>query len=268
MLFRSHAIPGLLQAVVALRNVAWWSEVTRELPVHEPAPVAVPDPQRRRGTWSEAAARTLLTDAGIPVVPAEPVTSAEQAVRAAGAFDGPVALKISAPEILHKSDIGGVRLDVRAADAAGAYEEVVAAAGAVPADGVLVSPMRSGGVELLVGVVRDPDWGPLLAVALGGVFVEVLGDSALAPLPVSPARARGMLDGLRGAALLHGVRGGAAADLDRVAEVVSRVGDLALAMGEDLASLEINPLWVAGETVEALDAVVTWTGAGAERSGH
>ena len=118
--------------------------------------------------------------------------------------------------------------------------------------------MRSGGTELLVGVVRDPDWGPMLAVALGGIFVEVLKDSALTPLPVTPARARELIEGLRAAPLLSGVRGGTPADLDRIAEVVARVSDLALALGEQLESLEINPLRVDGATVEALDAVVTW----------
>ena len=118
--------------------------------------------------------------------------------------------------------------------------------------------MRRGGTELLVGVVRDPHWGPMLAVALGGLFVEVLKDSALAPLPVSPAQARQMLDGLRGRAVLDGVRGAPPADLDALAALIARTGDLALALGDDLESLEINPLLVDGTTIEALDAVVTW----------
>jgi acyl-CoA synthetase (NDP forming) len=258
-----HVIPGLRQAVVALKNLAWWSEATRDTgtkaaePRHE---LVVPEASARRGPWSEARARGLLADAGIPVVPAELTTSAQQAVKVAAGFDGPVALKIVSPEILHKSDLGGVRLGVSGAeDVAAAYEAV---AGAAPkgadVEGVLVSPMRTGGTELLVGVVRDPQWGPMLAVALGGIFVEVLGDSALSPLPVSPARARELIENLRGAALLRGVRGTPPADFDALAEVVARVSDLALALGEDLESLEINPLRVSGSTIEALDAVVTW----------
>jgi succinyl-CoA synthetase beta subunit len=119
--------------------------------------------------------------------------------------------------------------------------------------------MRRGGTELLIGVVRDPQWGPVLAVALGGVFVEVLKDSALAPLPVSTAKARRLLGRLRGRGVLDGVRGAAPADLDALAAVIARVGDLARALGDDLESLEINPLLVNGTTIEALDAVVTWT---------
>jgi acyl-CoA synthetase (NDP forming) len=259
-----HAIPGLCQAVVALCNLAWWSDATRDPRAEAPArdTVPVPAPADRRGSWSEARARQLLTDAGIPVVPGELATSPQQAVQAAADFGGPVALKIVSPDILHKSDIGGVRLGVSGTDAvAAAYEDVVRAGDQIPGaqvEGVLVSPMRSGGTELLVGVVRDPKWGPMLAIALGGIFVEVLGDSALSPLPASPARARELLESLRGAALLRGVRGTAPADFDALAETVARIGDLALALGDDLESLEINPLRVDGSTVEALDAVVTW----------
>jgi succinyl-CoA synthetase beta subunit len=122
--------------------------------------------------------------------------------------------------------------------------------------------MRRGGTELLAGVVRDPQWGLVLAVALGGIFVEVLQDSVLAPLPVTPARARAMLDGLRGRAVLAGTRGAAQADFSALASVIARVGDLADALGDDLESLEINPLLVHGGAIEALDAVVTWTRSG------
>jgi succinyl-CoA synthetase beta subunit len=196
-------------------------------------------------------------------VPARLVSSAGDAAKAAAEFGGPVCVKVVSPQIPHKTDIGGVLLDVPAEEGAvrDAFEAVTAAAARVDGasvDGVLVSPMRRGGAELLVGVVRDPHWGPMLAVALGGVFVEVLKDSALAPLPVSPGRARTMLDSLRGRAVLDGVRGAAPADLDALAAVIARAGDLALALGDDLESLEINPLRVDGATIEALDAMVTW----------
>ena len=281
----SYVLPGLRQAVVALRNVAWWSEATREaaaLPagvaegagaasgsVAAPASggpaqhIPVPAAALRRGQWPEDAARRLLAEAGLPVVPARLVTSAGDAVKAAAEYDGPVCLKVVSPQILHKTDIGGVRLDVPAeADAVReAFAAVTAAAagvnGAIVA-GVLVSPMRRGGAELLLGVVRDPQWGLVLAVALGGVFVEVLKDSALAPLPVSQAQARRLLDRLRARAVLDGARGAAPGDLDALAAVIARTGELALALGDDLESLEINPLRVDGTTIEALDAVVTW----------
>jgi acyl-CoA synthetase (NDP forming) len=281
-----YAIPGLRQAVVALRNVAWWSEATRALPA-EPGGPAAADPvladpvladpvlaavaaaggpgetAARRGPWSEAAARRLLAAAGVPVVPAELAASAAGAVKAAAGYGVPVCLKVVSAQVTHKTDIGGVRLGVPPDEASvtAAYTAVTAAAAAVDGavvEGVLVSPMRDGGTELLVGVVTDPQWGPVLAVALGGVFVEVLRDSVLTPLPVSPRRARQLLGRLRGRAVLEGARGAAPADLDALAAVIARVGDLALALGEDLAALEVNPLRVDGPVIEALDALVTW----------
>jgi acyl-CoA synthetase (NDP forming) len=262
-----YVIPGLRQAIVALRNVAWWSGATRAT-APDPAsaaPVAVPPAAGRHGQWSEDAARRMLADGGIPVVPARLVTSADDAVKAAAELGGLVSVKVVSPQIMHKTDIGGVRLDVPAAGDAvqEAFAAVTAAAERVngaTVEGALIAPMRRGGSELLVGVVRDPHWGPMLAVALGGVFVELLKDSALAPLPVTPDKARRMLDRLRGRAVLDGVGGAAPADIEALAAVIARVGDLALALGDDLESLEINPLRVDGGAIEALDAVVTWAG--------
>ncbi len=141
-----YVIPGLRQAVVALRNVARWSEVTRS-PQTAPSPAAVPvpAPARRRGKWSEQDARTLLGDAGVPVVPARLAGSAAEAVKAAAGFGGPLSVKIVSPDILHKSDAGGVLLDVPPDEEAvrAAYQAVTAAApDGARIDGVLVSPMR------------------------------------------------------------------------------------------------------------------------------
>jgi acetate---CoA ligase (ADP-forming) len=281
-----YVIPGLRQAVVALSNVAWWSEAirvsgglgpaaaggqgSRVVPpgasrapdaVPAPEPVPVPPPGQRRGKWSEHAARTLLSNAGIPVVPARLAGSADEAVKAAADLSGPLAVKLASADVLHKSDIGGVRLDVPPDEDAvrAAYQAVIAAAPAgARVDGVLISPMRRGGTELLVGVVPDPQWGPVLAVAIGGLFVEVLQDSALAPLPVTPGQAGRLLDRLRGRAVLDGARGAPPADRAALTAVIARIGDLALALADDLQSLEVNPLLAAGARIEALDAVVTW----------
>jgi acetate---CoA ligase (ADP-forming) len=263
-----YVIPGLRQAMVALRNVAWWSDVTRSpvtaAEIAPSGPVPVPAPDERRGQWSEHEARRLLSDAGIPVVPARLARSADEAVMAAAEISRPLAVKTVSAGIVHKSDIGAVRLGVPSDEAAvrEAYRAVTAAAASArpgAAADVLISPMRTGGTELLVGVVRDLMWGPVLAVAVGGIFVEVLQDSALAPLPVTPAQARRMLGTLRGRALLDGARGRAPADLAALSAVIARIGDLAVALGDELESLEVNPLWIDGATIEALDAVVTWT---------
>jgi acyl-CoA synthetase (NDP forming) len=256
----SHVVPGLRLGVDAVGRVARWS-ATRTEAVATPAPV-----QQRsvsREPMSEADARALLESAGVPVVPARHVHSAEEAAAAAEELGGLVAMKIVSAGVTHKTDIGGVRLRVTPAEAAAAYDEIIAScsrpeAGGAELDGVLVSPMRSEALELLVGVTRDPDWGLMLAVAIGGVLVEVLDDVVLAPLPVSATQATGMLRGLRAAALLDGVRGRPAADVDRLCDVVSAIGRLAEELGDNLESLEVNPLRVDGSQIEALDALVVW----------
>jgi hypothetical protein len=115
--------------------------------------------------------------------------------------------------------------------------------------------MRDGGVEVLAGVTMDPGFGPVLAVGLGGVFVEVLRDTSLRVLPAGPEEVRRMLGELRGLPLLQGARGGVAADLDVLARVIADLGELACSV-PGLQALEVNPLWVRGGQVEALDVLV------------
>jgi succinyl-CoA synthetase beta subunit len=194
------------------------------------------------------------------VVPAELVTSAAAAIAAARALGTPVALKVCSAQIAHKTDIGGVALGLTAdADIVAAYERVLAAGEAVSGariDGVLVTPMRAGGVELLAGVSVDPAFGPVLAVGLGGIWVDVLGDTSLRVLPAEPDEVRLMLGELRGAALLNGARGTRPADIEALARVIARLGDAATALRGSLRALEINPLWVNGSQIEALDVLV------------
>jgi succinyl-CoA synthetase beta subunit len=156
-----------------------------------------------------------------------------------------------------------VQLDLQGAAAVGAaFDAILASVRAAKPeaklDGVLVSPMRRDGLEILVGTVRDPQWGLTLAVGLGGVWVEALADTQLRLLPVTPGEAREMLTGLRAAKLLQGFRGTPAVDLDRLAEVIAAIGDSALALGDSLETLEVNPLWVRGDEIEALDALAVW----------
>src|SRR3954452_11859489 len=185
------------------------------------------------GPWSEARSRDLVAASGVPVVPAELVADADAAVAAAARFGGPVALKICSAEITHKSDIGGVVLGVQGdEDVRAAFESVHAAGAAVTSDieGVLVSPMRAAATELFVGVTVDPSFGPVLAVGLGGVFIEVLKDVSLRLLPVDATEVRRMLAELRGGAVLEGARATRPADLDRLAEVVARVAAAAVGL--------------------------------------
>lgn len=267
---------GIEHGLTAIGNAIRWSEAVASLaagpssgpgadcgPRAEQARPGRPpvSPGRPGEVWAEHRAAALLAGHGVPVVPAERAAGEADAVAAAERFGYPVVLKAAADGLSHKSDIGGVRLGLSGPDAVRrAHREIMAAlrSGGHDGAGTLVQPQRDGGVELLVGVVRDPSWGLVMAVGLGGVWVEVLGDTALRPLPVTPDEARGALAGLRGAALLNGARGGARAELGRLGEVIARIGDAALALGPRLAALEVNPLLVRGDHVEALDALITW----------
>ena len=220
------------------------------------APVSVPV-RPRIGTWSEADGRLLLTENGVPVVPGAMVRDAESAARA-GELYGEAAVKAVSSSLIHKSDIGAVRLGVLGADQVRASFHAVSAAAGQREPTVLITPMRRDGIELLVGVVRDAQWGLLLAVGLGGIWAEILDDASVRRLPVDRAEAARMLDELRGRRLFDGYRGGPPADLDAVAAVICRVGALAAGIGDELESLEINPLYVRGAEVEALDVTVSW----------
>lgn len=252
---------GMDQALTALAKGWQWSRRLEQKPVAAPGPTdtvrPIPQAERPNSEWSTL---ELLSGRGVPTAPHVLATTEEEAVAAARGWGCPVAVKIASADIAHKSEIGGVSLGARGDEAVRAAFAKVMAAGRAQSgaviDGVIVMPMRTGGLELFVGCSTDPTWGPVLAVGLGGVWVEVLKDVRVRPLPVAPAEVAEMLRSLRGARLLSGERGTQAADLERVGEVVSAVGQVALALGPDLGALEINPLWVDGATVEALDALV------------
>jgi acyl-CoA synthetase (NDP forming) len=254
---------GIEHGMSALGSAVRWAEDARSIaarpPQQAPPPLTLPEPPT--GTWVEHRAAALLSEHGVPVVPSRLASDDDTAVRAATAFGYPVVLKAVADGLGHKSDIGGVRLglaDERAVRTA--HREVTEALRATGATGIgtLVQPQRSGGVELLVGIVRDPVWGLVLALGLGGVWVEVLRDTAQRLLPVDDVDVRAALAELRGADLLTGARGTRPADLDAVASVVVTISRLAESLGDRLESLEVNPLLVDGSAVEVLDALVTW----------
>jgi acyl-CoA synthetase (NDP forming) len=256
-----HLLGGIEFGLAAVGHATRWRE-RQQRAAPDAVRMATPRaaPTTVAGPWSEATARDLLASAGVPVVPGELVTSAGDAVRAAHRAGLPVALKICSAQITHKSDIGGVALNLRTdEEIEAAYHRVLAAADQVPGagvDGVLVTTMRPGGVELLAGVTVDPAFGPVLAVGLGGVWVEVLADTALRLLPVDRAGVQQMLGELKGAPLLHGVRGTPPADLDALAGVITAIAGAALSLGSALHTLEVNPLRVAGDQIEALDVLV------------
>jgi len=266
-----NVLAGLNTGITAVSNAVRWMEnrggarPARLAPAPAPAPGpapagAVPVPVPVSGPWPEADARRLLASSGVPVVPGEVAASADEAVAIAGRVGLPVALKVCSAQIAHKSDIGGVALGLNCeADVRAGYAKVRAAGEAVPGarvDGVLVTAMRSGGAELLAGVTIDPAFGPVLAVGLGGIWVEILRDTSLRVLPVDQAEVKRMLGELRGLPLLQGARGARPADLDAIAEAIVRLAGTALSLNGALRALEVNPLWVNGDQIEALDVLV------------
>lgn len=257
---------GLDRALAGLAGAFWWSERQREQAMR-PRPNfagagAAADGHVARPR-SEHEALAFLSRHGVPVVPLRIAADPAQAVAAARTLGGPVALKIASPDIAHKSDIGAVLLHLQG-DAAvrDAFTRIMDTSRihhpGARIDGVLVAPMRERGIELFVGFSRDPQWGAVLAVGLGGVWVEILQDVALRLLPVDAHEVKHMLLGLRGTKLLAGGRGVPAADLDAVATAITRIGDAMLQLGPELDQADVNPLWVRGDQVEALDALLVW----------
>ena len=213
-------------------------------------------------------AKMLLASQGVGGIPDGALAlDAGDAARIAGALGGPVAMKVQSDDIPHKSESGGIALGVEGAAAAReAFERITGnarafAPGAV-IRGVRVERMADAGVEVIVGVSRDPDFGPMLAVGLGGVLVEVLDDVVLSPAPVDAAEAREMLRGLRGRRILDGARGAPPADIDALVALLVSVSELAASAGGALEALDLNPVIVhpRGRGITVADAGIV-TGA-------
>ncbi len=200
----------------------------------------------------------LLDSYRIPCAAPRPAATAAEAAAVAEGMGFPVALKVRSPDITHKTEVGGVRLGLRSADevataTAEMLARVKAARPAATIEGVLVQPMVEGGKELLLGMVRDSQFGPTVMVGFGGIYVEVLKDTAMRLCPVQVSEARAMLDELRMAPLLHGVRGEAPVDMRALSEAICRFAQLAVDLPE-LAEIEVNPLVAGPAGVIAVDA--------------
>jgi acetyltransferase len=250
------------RAVGALAGMARLAERrARPAPDAAPGPLASPPPLRggRLGLLDLA---PLLEAYGIAAVPARFAATGPAAAAQAAALGFPVAVKLVSPDLTHKTEVGGVRLGLADGPAvAAAAEEMLARVRAARPgariEGVLVQRMHEGGGhELLLGAVRDAQFGPLVVVGFGGIHVEVLKDTAARLAPVGPAEARAMLEALRMAPVLRGVRGQAPVDLDALALAVSRFSRLA-ADHEALAEIEVNPLMAGPSGTIALDVRAT-----------
>jgi acetyl-CoA synthetase (ADP-forming) len=216
------------------------------------------------GDLLETEVKRLVAAYGVSVTSGKMAATPEEAAAAAATLGFPVALKAVSRRIVHKSDVGAVRLGLASpAEVTAAAREMLAALRRAGLDagleGFAVQPMIPGEAEVIVGARRDPHFGAVVMVGLGGIAVEILNDVALAPAPVSVDRARTMIGTLRGAPLLTGARGRPPLDVDAIAEAVASVSWLAADLGPRLVDLEINPLIVGrrGKGAVAVDGRAT-----------
>ena len=212
-------------------------------------------------TLTEREAKEVLALYGVPVVGERVAQNEDEAVNAAGSLGYPVVLKVESPDLPHKTEAGVVRLNLRSADEVrDAYQTIMARARAVTPPpriaGVLVQKMVPPGIEMVVGARIDPLFGPLVVVGLGGILVELLQDTALAPAPVTHDEALALLAQLKGARLLDGFRGMPAVDRDRLADVISSVATFAVDHRAAIRELDVNPLICAGDNITAVDALI------------
>lgn len=249
------------RAVVALHAMGRFGEAFARAPAAAPPDVpavALPD-----ATPHEAEAKRLLAQAGIASAPERLCASAEEAMAAAAALGWPVVLKLASPDILHKTEIGGVILDIADADAvrtafATLLERARARAPDARIAGVLVARQLRGGVECILGIKRDPVFGPVALFGLGGVFVDVLRDVALRRCPFGEDEALRMIRSIRGAPLLLGARGRRPADVPALAAMLARLSVFAVQSGPRLIAVDLNPVLAMpeGEGAWCADAVL------------
>ena len=249
------------RAVIAIEAMGRFGEAFAKVPgLSAPKCPAFTLPQQ---TPSEAESKTLLAQAGIASAPERACASSEEAIIAARELGFPVVMKILSPDILHKSEIGGVLLNVNSENEVRANFALLMQRGrdAAPQarlDGVLVAKQLSGGVECILGVHRDPVFGPVAMFGLGGIFVEVLQDVVLHRCPFGPDVAEQMIRSIKGAPLLLGARGTTPADIQALAQMLSRLSVFAMNAGPRLQSIDLNPVFAmpAGQGAYAADAVI------------
>lgn len=249
------------RAVVAIEAMGQFGRAFAKppgLPAPTLAPINLPTQNP-----SEAQAKQLLAQAGIASAPEEVCVEIETAVIAAKKIGFPVVMKIVSPDILHKSEIGGVLLNIR--DEAAVREGFAllmqrgkTAAPQARLEGVLVAKQLKGGVECILGIHQDPVFGPVAMFGLGGIFVEILQDVVLHRCPFGPDVAEEMIRSIKGAPLLLGARGRPVADIKALAEMLSQLSAFAVAAGPRLQSIDLNPVLAMpqGQGAYAVDAVI------------
>ena len=270
---------GALEAFRAIGGLATWERRRERRQAYGPWRPAWPDLAADRGSFgsdlspleprmdghgrrstalAELESLELVRAAGVRTIDVASAADADEAVVAARRFGGPVALKLDASGLAHKTDVGGVALGLVGAEVVREAADVLLESGrrrGLMLRGLEVQPMAAPGLELLLGVRRDPLFGPVVVVGLGGTLTEILDDVAIRLAPVDAAEADAMLDELRGARLLAGVRGGAAVDRDAVASMVVALGRLVVER-TDVLEVDLNPVIASPTGAVAVDALV------------
>jgi acetate---CoA ligase (ADP-forming) len=221
-----------------------------------------------RSELSEIESKQILDAIRIPVASAHLARSAEEAAELAARLGFPAALKVVSPQVVHKSEVGGVELGLGSpAEVKAAFERIrhglAARRPGALFDGVAVQAMAAPGIELIVGMTRDDRFGALVMVGLGGTLVEIFKDTALRIAPITAAGARAMLSELRGVALLKGARGNAPADLDAIADLIAKISEFAAAHAE-VREMDLNPVVAYPKGLRVLDARMLVDLAGAQ----
>jgi len=256
-IFRERGIPVLRSPERALRALAHATRYGRALASPRSAAPSINAPALpHQGTLPEHVGKAYLAALGIAVPKGKLVHELAAAKVIASDIGYPVALKAQATTLSHKSDRGGVILGIDSEQAlATGWEKMQSAMADIALDGILVERMVKGGLEMIVGARRDPSWGPVVMVGLGGIFVETLKDVRLLPAWLPKERIIDECDQLKGAAMLRGARGRPAVDVEALAEVVLRIAAAMIAHPEIL-EIDINPLTVLPKGAIALDALI------------
>ena len=210
---------------------------------------------------SEFEAKSILSAAGIPANREFLTQSCEEAIEAQKTIDGPVVLKVASPDIPHKTEIGGVLLNLTTKEEVEeSYQKLItnvqSNAPKAKIDGIIVAEMITGGIETVLGVTKDPVFGPTVMFGLGGVFVEVLKDVTFRVAPFGPEEAHRMIDEIRGRAVLDGARGAPPADIDALANAISTLSIFAAENSDTIQTIDINPFLALPKGALAVDALI------------
>lgn len=211
-----------------------------------------------RTVLTEIESKQVLAAAGIPVAEARLATTPDEAVKIADSGGYPVVMKIVSPEITHKSDVGGVKVNVKTADEVrAAFEEITAAARAAQAgatiSGVAMQKMAPQGIEVIIGMSKDPQFGPVLMFGLGGILVEVLKDVSFRIVPIERRDAREMIEEIQAFPVLRGVRGQDPADIGALEDLLLKLSEF-IEANPQVEELDLNPVFAYRDGALAVDA--------------